>query len=425
MDVTLQFNPTIAAWLAVAALAGTAVGIEREWSGHTVGPHARFAGVRTFLLVGLQGGLAGWFIRGGLVGLGLAVIGAAAALIVAAYVVVARQGGDAVDGTTEMAALAVLSLGVVAGLGFPLVTSAIVSVMVLALVEKSRIHSAIRRLGEKELTAALQFAVLALVVLPLLPTGPFGPFDSIRPRALWIVVLLFSALNFVGYIASRTLGTGRGYILSGLAGGVVSSTAVTLQFARRSREEAKAGNALALGVVGACTILIPRVLILTAVLNTQVTLALIPFVAPAFVVGGALVAASFVRHGHSASGNPPEEPRNPLRLWSSLRMALAFQVVLTGVAFIQARTGTQGVLISAAALGLTDVDALTYAMCRLATGQDLVALAARGLALGILSNTVVKAVISVVVGRGVFRRYAGPGLILLVMATGLALWIVN
>ncbi|HWA57475.1 MAG TPA: MgtC/SapB family protein, partial [Gemmatimonadales bacterium] len=101
----MYFDGTIAGWLAVATLAGMAVGIEREWSGHTVGPEARFAGVRTFLLLGLLGGLAGWFLGAGYGGVALLLLAGAAALIVAAYVLVARQGGEAIDGTTETAAL--------------------------------------------------------------------------------------------------------------------------------------------------------------------------------------------------------------------------------------------------------------------------------------------------------------------------------
>src|SRR5439155_4912300 len=126
---------------------------------------------------------------------GVVLLASGAVLTVAAYVMAAYSHGS-VDGTTEVAALVVLALGAIATLGFPLVTSAVASVMVLALAEKTRIHSAIDRLGERELKAAFQFAVLAVVILPLLPAGPFGPYESIRPRAIWLVVLLFSALNF-------------------------------------------------------------------------------------------------------------------------------------------------------------------------------------------------------------------------------------
>jgi uncharacterized membrane protein (DUF4010 family) len=419
----MHFDAEVATGLAVAALAGMAVGIEREWSGHSTGPAARFAGVRTFLLLGVLGGLAGWLTKGGLVAPGLVLVAGGTGLTVAAYVMAARRGGEAVDGTTEMAALVVMALGLVAGLGFPLVTSAMASVMVLALAEKSRIHDAVRRLGERELTAALQFAVLALVILPLLPAGPYGPYGSIRPRALWTVVLLFSALNFAGYLASRALGPHRGYSLSGLLGGLISSTAVTLQFSRRSREIPTAGRALASGVVGACTVLVLRVTVIAAVLNATVARALIPYLSPVLASGAVVFGLAYLRQEKARAAEAPEEARNPLGLWSALKMALAFQAVLVAVPFVQQWLGAPGVLASAAALGLTDVDALTYAMARLGEAPEMGALGARGIAVGILSNTVLKLAVALLVGRGDFRRVAGPGLAVLGAASGLGLWL--
>lgn len=415
----MHFDATVAGELAVAALAGTAVGIERERSGHTTGPHARFAGVRTFFLLGVLGGLAGWFIEGGAAGTGFLLLAGGMGLTIAAYLMAARSGGETVDGTTEMAALVILGLGVVASLGFPLVTSAIASVMVLALIEKTRIHDAIQRIGERELAAALQFAVLALVILPLVPKGPYGPFESIRPRALWIVVLCFSALNFAGYLASRTLGVHRGYSFAGLLGGLVSSTAVTLQFSRRSQEIPPAGRALALGVIGACTVLIVRVALVTAVLNAPVAIALVLYLAPIVVAGTTMFAFLYLRQPDTERPNVPQESRSPLGLWTALKMTLAFQVVLVVFPFVQQRLGSTGVLASAAALGLTDMDALTFAMTRLGDAPDTVRLAAAGIAVGILSNTALKLTVALMVGRGDFRRLAGVGLAALGAASGL------
>ena len=158
----------IASRLAVAALVGLAIGMEREWSGHASGPQARFAGARTFLLLGLLGGLAGWLASRGFVAGAALLLAGGAALAVAAYVIGVQRTQD-VDGTTETAALVVLALGTVAGLG----------------------------------QLAIAGGAGALVVLPALPAGPYGPLGGIRPRALWTVVLLFCALNFAGYLARR------------------------------------------------------------------------------------------------------------------------------------------------------------------------------------------------------------------------------
>jgi uncharacterized membrane protein (DUF4010 family) len=421
--VEMRVDLAVATGLAVAGLAGLAVGIEREWSGHATGPAARFAGVRTFLLLGLLGGLAGWMIDGGLMVPGVLLLASGALLIVAAYVMAARRGGAAVDGTTEVAALVVLALGAIASLGFPLVTSAVAAVMVLALVEKTRIHSAIERLGERELKAALQFAVLAVVILPLLPAGPFGPYDSIRPRAIWVVVLLFSGLNFAGYLISRWLGTSRGYGLTGLLGGLISSTAVTFQFSRKSRDASTLGRALALGVVGACTVLVLRVETVATALRPEVALALIRYLAPVLVVGAAVLLVLYLRRGKKRESEAAEPARNPLGLWNAIRMALAFQVVLLLLPLVRHLWGAEGVLASAAVLGLTDVDALTYSMTRLGTSAEATALGARAIAVGILSNTVLKLALVLFLGRGEFRRIAGLGLMTLVAASGVGLWL--
>ena len=420
---SLHVTTEIASWLAVAGLAGLAVGIEREWSGHAAGPAARFAGARTMLLLGLLGGVAGWLIGGGLVIAGALIVAGGGALTVAAYVMAARAGGDSVEGTTEVAALLVLALGVVAGLGFPLLTSAVASVMVLALVEKTRIHAGVKRLGERELAAALQFAVLALVILPLLPEGPYGPFDSIRPRSLWSAVLLFSGLNFAGYLARRAVGLARGYGLTGMIGGIVSSTAVTLQFARRSRDQPAAARALGVGVVGACTVLVARVGLLSTVLNPALGARLVPPLLPVLLLGVASLALAFVR---VRGDNPPESVRedpSPLGLWAALKMAAAFQLVLVAIPSIQAMWGSVGVRSSAILLGLTDMDALTYSMTRLGTDASAVALGTDAILIGLLTNTLFKLVLALGLGSGAFRRVAGPGLLVLGAATCLALWI--
>ncbi len=427
--MNLVLDLTTAAALAVAALAGLAVGIEREWSGHASGPNARFAGVRSFLLLGLLGGIAGWLLAGGLTTVGVLVLGAGSALSVAAYVMAARRGGSSstadetpIGGTTELAALVVLAIGAVSGLGYPLLTSAVAAVMVLALAEKTRIHSAIGRIGQPELAAALQFAVLALVILPLLPAGPYGPFGSIRPRSLWVLVLIFSGLNFAGYLAGRVIGPRRGYNLTGVIGGLVSSTAVTLRFSIKSREEPAASHGLALGVVGACTVVIVRVLAVTTILRPTVTLALLPYLVPALVMGAVAYAIASRQRQGDPEGESLAPSKNPLGLWQAIKMAVAFQLVLLLVPLAKELWGSSAVVVSAALLGLTDMDALTLSMARL-DGPDAVALGAVGIAVGLLANTILKLSLSLVLGAVPFRRIAATGLALIAVASAFGLWI--
>ena len=186
--------------LIIATLGGTAVGLERQWSGHADGPSARFGGIRTFTMLGAVSGLAGWLLTLDQQGAAIALLAGATAIIVAAYVAASRQD---VDATTEVAALVVVAAGVLAGLGSSRLASGIIALLSLLLVEKSRLHSMVARIDDVSLRAAVRFGVMALVVLPLLPSGPYGPLGGFRPRELWALVLFFSGLSFLGYVARR------------------------------------------------------------------------------------------------------------------------------------------------------------------------------------------------------------------------------
>ncbi|HKV76178.1 MAG TPA: DUF4010 domain-containing protein [Gemmatimonadales bacterium] len=418
MDSELE----IAARLGVAALAGLAVGIEREWSGHATGPHARFAGARTFLLLGFVGGMAGWLLTVEWDAAATVLLAGAALLAVAAFVVAARAGGEAVDGTTEAAVLAVLAVALMAGLGHKQLAAGAAAVMVVVLREKGAIHRFVTRIGDIEMRAALQFAVLALVLLPLLPEGPYGPYGGIEPRKLWMVVLFLTGLNFAGYLARRAFGSHQGYAITGLLGGLSSSTATTLTFARQSRTEPAAGEALAFGVVGACTVLLPRVLVISLALNPPLAAALLPFTIPPLLTGAAMVVL-----GLRTAGRPVEVPepelQNPLRLGAAVVMALALQVALTLVAAVRQHIGETGVLPTAALLGLTDMDALTLSMNRLGQLADQLPLAARAIAIGIVSNTTLKLAAAIGLGRGRFRPRVVAGLGILGLASIASLWL--
>jgi uncharacterized membrane protein (DUF4010 family) len=412
----------VVAPLAIAGLAGLAVGLEREWSGHASGPGARFAGLRTMFLLGLLGGIAGLLLAAKHPAPATALVLGGAALVVAGYVAAVRQPDAGTDGTTEAAALMVLALGMLAGLGYLAVTGGTAAVVVLALREKTRLQRLVQRIDEIELRAAFQFAVLALVVLPLLPEGPFGPLGGIRPRALWTIVLLFSGLSFVGYLAQRIAGPGIGYPLTGTLGGLVSSTVVTLQFSRQSRREPKAAVPLAIGVLGASTVLLVRVTLLAVALRAAVAAELLRYLALPSVLGLAALAVVLLRHAGRATPATSPPTGSPLRLGPAIRLTLLFQGVLMLMAFVRERFGARGILPSAALIGLTDVDALVLSMTS-GAGATSVTLAAKAIAIGILSNTVLKVGLAAGLGGARFRWLAAAALVGLGAATAVALWI--
>ena len=398
--------------LGTAALIGLAVGLEREWSGHSSGPSARFAGLRTFMLIGLLGGSAGLFAREGHELPAAAILAATAAMCISAYVVSVRSNAADRDGTTEVAAILVSVLGAVACAISWSIAAAAGSLVVVALNEKKRLHGVVTRVRPEELSAALRFAVLALVVLPLLPEGPYLGWADVRPRALWFVVLLLCAINFAGFLARRATSGGRGYVVAGLLGGVISSTVVTLGFARGSRQNPASSIPLALGVVAACTVLVPRVLLISSVLNPSVAVQLLPFIVPAGIIGAATVIAAwhFGKRWTDDNAAVPvtlvsADDRSPLRLWMAIRLAIVFQLAIIAVAWVRTSFAIQGLYGTAVVLGLTDVDALTVSMS-VPSSALASTVAARAIGVGILSNTVVKLGISTIAGSGRFRVIA-------------------
>ena len=235
-------------------------------------------------MLGLMAGLSGSLWTLGVTWLALALVAGGVGVVLAGYV---QASHSDVDGTTEVAALVVLASGVLAGIGQVQIASGVIAIETLLLVEKSRLHGWVGRIADMDLRAVARFAVMALVVLPLLPAGPFGPLGGVRPRELWALVLFFSGLSFLGHLLRRAVGPGQGYLLSGLAGGLLSSTNVTWTFARLSRTETALARQLGFGAVAANLMLYPRVLLATTVLNAPLVPALLPYlVAPAVTAQG-------------------------------------------------------------------------------------------------------------------------------------------
>jgi uncharacterized membrane protein (DUF4010 family) len=262
---------------------------------------------------------------------------------------------------------------------------------------------------------------MALVVLPLLPAGPYGPLGGVRPRELWALVLFFSGLSFLGHLARRIVGPGRGYLVAGFFGGLISSTNVTFTFGRLSRSEPALSRALAFGTVAANAVLYPRVFVATLVLNASLAPVLIPYIGPPAVIAAIVAAASLRRSGGESAG--PELPRasNPLQLAAALQMAVLFQAVLMVVFFARTTWGESGVFTSAAVLGLTDVDALTISMARGVAESVSLDVAARALAVGVLSNTVMKLGLALTFGSGRFKGIAGAALATMAAVTAAVL----
>ncbi len=369
-------------------------------------------------MLGGLAGLSGWLWTRGF-GVPSAILLAGAVLIVvAAY---ARASREDIDATTEVAALVVIAAGVLAGTGSYRIASAIIAIQSLLLVEKSRLHAFVRRIDDDELRGAVHFGVLALVVLPLMPEGPYGPLGGIRPRQLWALVLFFSGLSFLGYLARRLVTSSQGFLATGFLGGLISSTNVTWTFARMSRSEPALAAGLAGGAIAANAVLFPRVLVAATILHPPLLVPLLVYLTLPGLAAAALAVLATRRQPDA--GVQPAGRRNPLQLRSALQMAVMFQVVLMIVHVTGNLWGRSGLLASAAVLGLTDVDALTMSMSQSVSDTVPVDLAAMAIGVGVLSNTVMKLGVSIAFGNRRFSTATAGALAIMAVMVGITVLI--
>jgi uncharacterized membrane protein (DUF4010 family) len=402
--------------LAVALGLGLLVGLQRERMDSAI------AGIRTFALITLFGAVAahlgqifgGWVVAAGLV--------AAAAFVVSgSFARVAK--GDADPGqTTEFAAVLMYGVGawVVAG-GMP-VAVALGGTVAVLLHLKGPLHQFVGKIGEGDLKAIMQFVVIALVILPILPDRTFGPYGVLNPFQIWWMVVLIVALSLGGYVAFKLVGANAGAILSGVLGGVISSTATTVTYARRTKEDPKSSRLAALILMIASTVVFVRVLVEIAVVARDRFVDLAPPIAA--LLGAVAVLSAVLWLGARRDPCAPPEAENPAELKSAVVFGVIYAAVLLAVAFARAQFGRAGLFTVAALSGLTDMDAITLSTARLVSGGGLdPGTGWRAIVLASLSNLVFKAGIVAVLGS---RKLLGRIALLFGAALGggaLILWL--
>jgi len=399
-------DPALVWDLAAALLIGALVGIERERSKALSG-NVGIGGVRTFILFALAGAAASWLSQAlRTPWVFVVTLAAVGALAVAGYLAQARVKPGAIGLTTEMAAVAVCLLGGAAAAGYPQVALALGVVVSGVLAYKEPMHGLVAKLGPDDISAGVKLLVASVIVLPLLPREAIDPWGAIRPQSLWLLVVLIAALSLVGYVATRMLGARGGTTVTALSGGLVSSTAVTLSFARRSRDEQGApGDALAAGVLLAWTVMSVRVVFLAGFVHAPlVTPLLLPFGAMTVVTLLAVVLL-LRRPAEQPKPRAQVELRNPFSLTAAVHFALLFAVVLVVVALVRRHFPAGGYYLVAGLAGLTDVDAITLSLAQVARegGTDIVTVA-RALTIAALANTLVKCGIIVSLASPALRR---------------------
>lgn len=403
-DVTTEFDYAAAQDFGTALLLGALLGIEREKRNMREG--FGIAGLRSFVLLALLGAV------GGYMGTALAmpwilpaVVVVVGVVVAAGYVAGVRQRPEQVGLTTELAAVAACLLGAMATTGFRDLAVGLGVGMAALLAYKQPLHQFVGQLGWEDVLVGMRLLLATFIVLPLLPDRAIDPWGAINPYKLWLLVLLISGMSLVGYIATRWLGPGRGIAVTAATGGLVSSTAVTLAFAKQSRDEPQRARALAGGVLLAWAIMFVRVVAVAAVVQPALALALaVPCAAMTAVCAGAAGVAMRSRDGGGADGLPAVPMRNPFSLLAASKFAALFAVVQLLLKLGQQYLPQSGVYAVAALAGLTDVDAITVSMGeRVRAAPADVGIAATAILVACLSNTAVKTGMAIGLGRGLAR----------------------
>lgn len=375
----------------LAALAsGLLIGMERGWVQRGQADGTRVAGFRTFGLLGLAGGVAGL-----LPDLAAAALALGGVLVIAAgYVRTADR--NAVSATTAVAGILTLAIGVAAVRISSTVALACAAMGFFLLSSRHSLHRLLKGLTAAEVEGVARFLIVALVILPILPDADLGPYGAWNPRKIWMVVVLVAALSFAGYVAARRFGSERGILAVAFTGAIVSSTAVTAEYARRLAKEPEAKGPLAAGIAIASIVMFVRVQVLTLILVPRALPTLALSMAPATAVS-ALLAFLMWRRQRGEKG-PAVKLGNPFDFGPALLLAGSVAVLTLIARWALDRFGDSGIAVVLGLTGLMDVDAAVITLSNLP--QPMVADAAAGviLAVPVLANTAIKGGISILFG---------------------------
>ncbi len=395
---------------------GLLIGLERERN-----PTAK-AGLRTFSLVAMAGTLLAMLSeRTGtpwLLAVGLLLLGG---MMVAAY---QRNDEDDDPGTTTVAAIVVCyGLGALVWHGFEQLAVALAVTTTILLYFKTELRGATRRLTRKDLVSVLQFGVLSLVILPVLPNRDFGPFQALNPYQIWWMVVLISGLSLAGYAALRIVGQQRGSLLTGLFGGIASSTATTLTFARASRADPRLTPMAALVILIANWVVLFRLGIVVAVVSPSLFASLATLFGGGIVVGAGVIWL-FWRGLSERPDTPEMVVSNPTEIRVALTFGALYAAVLFAAAWLSDAVGNQGLYVVALVSGLTDVDAITLTGLRLfGLGNIGAEQAVAVVLIAMLANNLFKTVLASLISGAALARRIVPGMLALSAGLVAAWWL--
>jgi uncharacterized membrane protein (DUF4010 family) len=373
--------------LGLAFAIGFVIGLERGWRERDEEEGQRTAGLRTFTLTGLLGGVLGALSIGGdrsLLAAAFAILGA----VLGVFFWREGQKHEDLSATTFVAALVTFALGAFAVLGDTTIAAGAAVATLLLLANKETLHGWLARITWPELRSGLLLAAMTFIAQPLLPDRTIDPWQAINPHEIWLMTILIAAVSFAGYAAVKIAGPQRGLVLAATLGGLVASTAVTLSLARLARASAAHVRMLSGAILAAGAVMLLRVLAVVALLNSPLASALAPVLLAGAVASGLIAAVLVGGHVQQSAGQSSDlVMRNPFEISEVLRFGALLAVVMAAVALARQAYGDGGLFGVAAMSGLADVDALTLSAARLDVPLTV---AADAILIAIAVNTLAK-----------------------------------
>lgn len=419
---------TVVLKLATSLAIGLILGLERGWASRDSHQGLRIAGIRSFGFVGLFGCIAALLAEQ----LGANVITVTflgVALIVGISYGLSVQTSQDYGITTELTLLITFMLGVMVEKGFAAEAMAIAVVMAALLGFKKELHRSLAHLDRRELLATLQLLLIAMVALPLLPDRALGPWEALNPRSIGLLVVLIAGTSYVGYFAMRLLGPRVGLLATAVLGALVSSTAVTVSFARMARRGQGNLALLGAGISLASGTMALRILAEVSIVNSALLPTLVPPLATMAIVP--LFAAGVIALRHESQSQSPSDPsnskvelKNPIELGSAIGYGLVLAVLFVLIRAVEVWFGNAGIYILSALSGITDVDAVSLSLAQ-ATKDDLpLSVATAGILIAAMVNTFIKAILATAIGGWKLARWCSS-ILLFALVLSLAITFVT
>lgn len=407
--------------LGIAFGLGMLVGLQRQ---HT---DNKMAGVRTFTLIAILGVVSGFLTRDLdnpfiLPAIGLSIT---ALLVVANIIKLKKLNETDVGQTTEVAALLMFAIGAYLVLGSQVIGVIVGGAMAVLLYVKEHLHNFIENLKDKDLAAIMTFAGISLVILPILPNETYGPLDVLNPQNIWMMVTLIVGISVIGYFIYKFVGKKVGIISNGVLGGLISSTATTVSYARKTTSSKNIGKMAAFVIMAASTIALARVMIeIGVVIPEKLPQLIVPLLVEfVFMVALCVVLFYFINKDASEDDEMPE-PKNPAQFKSALIFGLLYGLILLAVAFTKKTFGNEALYVVSIISGLTDVDAITLSLSQLMKGGGLETNSGwRLILLASLSNLVFKGIMAATLGTKQLAKWIGVSFGLSIVAGLLIMWL--